>query len=219
MKVSAISYQTNPYFTGNDKKPNKIKSVAGAAVIALAAASPMAQADAQYVPIPYNPIFVYPTYTKTADDINTPKCFVVGDITANPDSDKTLREVFDEIDQNGNGVLTAKEVVATERANWNEENIYPFSSAQAKNTQTRFKALAKVYNQSESNPNTINFNEYKEIMNDYQSSDDYLSVPIYTYPYLYTYPPLYYYPRHYHHRPHIHHAPPPPPPRHHHHHR
>ncbi len=213
MKISAVTYQTNPYFAGNDKKPNKLKTAAGAAAIALATAAPMAESEAQI--IPYTPTFIYETYTTTPNAINTPKCFVVGDITVNPDKNKTLRETFDEIDTNGNGVLSAKEVVNTERANWNEENLTPYTNAQARHTQKRFNDLAEVYNQNKSNPNTINYNEYKAIMKDYNESNDF--VPLYTYPYIYTLPPLYYRP-YYYHRPHIHHVPPPPPPHHHHHH-
>lgn len=212
MRISAIKYQTNPVYTGENRpKHNKLKSLAGATVIAIAASSPIENSEAQI--IPYVPNFNYPTYTTRADAINTPKCFKIGDIALNSDTDKSSREIFNELDINGNGVISSNEVVEIERSNWNEENIYPYTSTNAKNTQKRFKALAEVYNEDNSNPNTINYNEYRKIMSDYEKSNDYNFVPIYPYPYYYTLPPVYHYRPH---RPHIHHTPPPPP-RHHHH--
>lgn len=218
MRISAISYQTNPIFTSKENnKTNKLKNLAGATAIAIAAAAPMSETEAQIIPYPYVPNFIYPTYTTTADAVNTPKCFVVGDITTNSNSDKSLREIFNEIDTNGDGVISAKEVVDTERTNWNEENIYPFTSTQAKNVQKRFSALSKTYNKGNSNPKTINYSEYKEIMSDYEESNDVNFVPIYTYPYYYTLPPIHYHRpyRPHIHRPPVHRTPPPHRPDHH----
>lgn len=208
MRVSAVNYQTKPTYTGNNEnKNNRIKNLAGATAIAVASMAPISESEAQV--FPYVPNFIYETYTTTADAINTPKCFVVGDLSSNPSSNKSLRKVFNEIDTNGDGIITAKEVVDTERGNWNEEHLSSFTSLQAKNVQKRFSALAKVYNNTNSNPKTINFLEYKRIMADYEDSGNYNAVPIYTYPYYYTLPPIYHYRPH---RPHIHMTPPPPPP-------
>lgn len=212
MKISAINYQTNPIFTGeNNHKPNKLKSLAGATIIAIAASAPLEDSDAQI--IPYTPIFNYPTYSTTANSVNTPKCFRIGDISENYEDDKSLPTIFNEIDKDGNGTISVDEVIETERNNWQVENGSSYTTTSAKNVTKRFEALAKVYNDINSNPNTINYDEYKEIMSDCQTSEALKYVPVYPNPYYYTLPPAYYYRPH---RPHIHHAPPPPP-RHHHH--
>lgn len=151
MKISAISYQD---FTG--KKANKMKTAAAAFAIA---ASPLAaqEADAQIYPIaPYH-VKIMPA---------VPSSFVVGNLK-NFDYNKSMKEVFDELDINGNGVISAKEVIRTEANNWNRFNLVPFNSYQAQNTYNNFNTLSALYNEDDSNVETINYNEYKEIVNDY----------------------------------------------------
>lgn len=172
MRVGAISFQTNQKFTGENKKNNTLRNTAGAAAIALATAMPIEKADAQiYYPPPVYPI--YPTYPVYSYNILTqplttiPLCFAHGD-TKN-EASKTFREMFDEIDANGNenGVISSNEVVRTERNNWNRENLKPFTSAQMKQTEKQFKELSKIYNEDNSDPNTMNFREYRSVMKDY----------------------------------------------------
>ncbi len=119
-----------------------------------------------------------------------------------------MREVFNELDTNENGAISANEVVRTERKNWNRYNIYyPFTPAQEQQTSAKFNALSEAYNEEDSNPNTINYNEYKAIMNDYMEAkqvSDFIK--------LFTLPGIMY-PPHHHHR----HDVPPPPPHHRHH--
>lgn len=170
MKISAINYQTNPHFTSERKKSNKLKTAAGAAAIALATAAPASQAEAQfYTP----PVYPYAYYVPTPTITTVPKCFVVGDMR-NQTEDKSMRQVFDEIDDNGNGngVISAKEVVRTERNNWNLNNLTPYTGTQMHNAEKNFNALSKAYNEDDSDPYTLNYNEYKAIMNDYMESSD-----------------------------------------------
>lgn len=205
MRISAISYQTNPHFAG--ERTNKLKTAAGAAAIALATAAPMAEADAQ---IDYfRPIYPYPyyNYVPAPAAATVPDCFVVGDMK-NYNLNKSMRDVFEEIDGNGNenGVISAKEVVKTERKNWNLNKMYPYNTAQMQKTEAEFKVLSELYNEEDSDPNTINYREYKDIMNDYmevKNSNTFMNLmEIFAIPYLY--PPPYYH--HHHHRhPHHHH--------------
>lgn len=209
MRITAISYQTNPHFTGERK--NKLKTAAGAAAIALATAAPMAEADAQIDY--YRPIYPYPyyNYVPAPAAASVPDCFVVGDMK-NYDLNKSMREVYEEIDGNGNenGVISAKEVVRTERKNWNLNNMYPYTTAQMQKTEAEFKVLSELYNEEDSDPNTINYREYKDIMNDYmevKNTNNFINLmEIFAVPYLY--PPPYYH-HHHHHRhtspPHHHH--------------
>lgn len=172
MRISAINYQTPPqYFAGENKTGNKLKNAAGAAAIALAAAVPPAEADAQIYYTP--PVYPYAYYVPTPTITTVPKCFVVGDMR-NQTEDKSMRQVFDEIDDNGNGngVISAKEVVRTERNNWNLNNLTPYTGTQMHNAEKNFNALSKAYNEDDSDPYTLNYNEYKAIMNDYMESSD-----------------------------------------------
>ncbi len=201
MRISAIkSYQTNPNFHGDNSsgKTNRLKNAAAAAAVAIAAAIPADDADAQIL---YPPVYppVYPTITAPPSLNPVPNCFIVGD-NSNVDYNKSMRQVFNEIDANGNenGVISASEVLKTERQNWNRYSIYcPFTQTQALQTQAKFNALAETYNEEDSNPKTINYNEYKAIMKDYMEAKkvaDFIN--------LFTLPGIMY--------------PPPPPPHHHH---
>ena len=214
MKVSAIKYQTNPHNFRGDGTKNKLKNAAGAAAIAIAASAPMAEADAQIYYYPVTP--QYYTYVPTKTVTSVPNCFVVGDITkSDPDeNDKSMRQVFDEIDANGNGngVISAKEVMRTERKNWNETQLYPYTDEQMSEDAAQFTTLSKMYNEDGSDPNTMNYREYKNVMNTYMNNKNVdkfvdlmriLTIPYYTLPPL----PYYYYPRPHYHRPY---GPPPP---------
>lgn len=203
MRISAIkNYQTNLHFAGeNNKKTNKLKNAAGAAAIAIAAAVPAEDADAQIFYPPVTPPAYITVPSPVIDVSPIPDCFIIGD-NGNVDYEKPMRQVFNEIDANGNenGVLSAKEVVKTERKNWNRYNLYnPFKEIQAYKTQAKFNRLSEAYNQKGSNPNTINYSEYKAIMKDYMKSKQ-----ITNFLNLFTLPGIMY-------------PPPPPPPRHHHH--
>ena len=170
MRISAIDYQTNPHFAGEDKKSSKLKTAAGAAAIALATAVPATQAEAQfYTP----PVYPYTYYVPTPTITTVPKCFVLGDMR-NQTEDKSMRQVFDEIDENGNGngVISANEVVKTERRNWNLNNLTPYTGAQMQRAEKNFIALSKAYNEDDSDPYTINYNEYKAIMDNYLESSE-----------------------------------------------
>ncbi len=152
MKIGAISYQD---FTG--KKTNKFKAAAAAMAIA---ASPVAvqEADAQ---------ILYPNPYQTT--INVPDCFVVGNLS-NFDYNKSMKEVFNELDINHNGEISAKEVLRTEAKNWNRFNMIPYNSYQAQKTYNSFNIISSLYNDDNdynSDDETINYKEYKEIMNDY----------------------------------------------------
>lgn len=120
MRISAIkSYQTNPHFNGEgSNKTNRLKNAAGAAAIALASVVPAEEADAQifYPPIyPPTYITVPPLVTPNTLNLNpVPNCFIVGD-NGNVDYNKSMREVFNELDTNENGAISANEVVRTER--------------------------------------------------------------------------------------------------------
>lgn len=215
MKISAIKYQANPqqHFTGENSK-NRLKNAAGAAAIAIAASAPMAEAEAQYF-VPYTPY--YYSYVQKPTVTNVPNCFVVGDITNSNSDDKSMRQVFNEIDRNGNsnGVISAKEVMLTEQKNWNEKSLYPYTDEQMADDAIQFNTISKMYNEEGSDPATMNYREYKSAMTDYMENKNVNTfidlMQILTIPYLYT-PPYYYYPRPHYHRPYG----PPPPPRHHH---
>ncbi len=193
MKISAINYQTKPVFTGENSTKNKLKNAAGAAAIALAAMSPSAQAEAQY-PIYPNTYYTYSTSLKV------PTSFIIGD-TSYPDYDKSRDEIFEELDKNSNGILSEREVVSTEIKNWNLHNPLKATSSMLIQWQRTFRRVARNYNEENSNPHTINYNEFNNIMDDYeeQKANTVVVPPIIPYPYYM--------------------VPPPPPPHHHHHHR
>lgn len=169
MKISAINSQPRIQFQGeNSKKSNGIKTAAGAAMIALATAVPTQDADAQfryYVP----PV----QYYVPAPTMNIPNCFVYGDIN-NEDYEKTMPDVFNEIDSQikENGQISVNEVVRMEENNWNSTHMYPMTRAQKVNTANLVKNLSRQYNNRNSNPNTINYSEYKNIMNSYMQSQN-----------------------------------------------
>lgn len=207
MKVSAINTIPKVQFSGensNSKKANGIKTAAGATMIALATAVPSQEAQAQY----YVPIYPRVQYVVPTPTMNIPNCFVYGDIN-NEDYEKTMPDVFNEIDSqiNQNGQISVNEVVALEEYNWNSTNMYPMTRAQKQNTANLVKNLSRQYNQKGSNPNTINYNEYKNIMNSYMQSKNIANffnlLQIFASPYYhipYPYPPLC--PPHHHHRHH-----------------
>lgn len=168
MRISAIqNYQTNNYFLG--EKKNKLKNAAGAAAIALATAAPINDANAQYYY--YTPPLALNPPTTIYSPANVPDCFIIGDLqTFN--EEKSMKQVFDEIDSNGNsnGTISANEVIRTDKNNKTRYNVYPYNiytQYQSQYTRNLFQTLSQTYNEEDSNPNTINFNEYKAIMEDY----------------------------------------------------
>lgn len=207
MKVSSIGVTTPQHFTG-EKTKKAMRNTAGAAAIALATAMPMEKADAQFVmpPPPFPPITYYQPYiAPTAYDV--PDCFVYGDVTEF-DYDKSLAQTFNDIDSKGkrNGTISVNETIAADRDNWNATHLYPYNAYQMNRTVNNFNLVSNMYNEEGSNPNTINFNEYKKIMQDYMRARNINSffnlLRIITVPRIVCPPP------HYH--------PVPPPPHHHH---
>lgn len=180
MKISAINNYQKINFTG--EKKDRVKNTAAAAMIALASAAPATQADAQI----YYPPRIYP-YTAIQPHIMTsvPRCFVIGDIT-NIEYGKSMKDVFKEIDKDESGTISAKELIRAERKNWNATNLYPYNAYQMKRTEAQFNTISELYNEEESNPETINYNEYKAIMNDYMEAknvNDFLNLMrLFTYP-------------------------------------
>lgn len=202
MKISAINNFSRPAFQGDRSgKKNAVKNAAGAAVIAIAAAVPAQEAKAQYY-IPSAPPIYYYNPTPV---MRVPKCFVYGDIN-NEDYEKSMSDVFSEIDGEirENGQISVNEVVRLEENNWNSTKLTPMSRSQKNSIANLVKSLSRKYNEYGSNPNTINYSEYKEIMSDYMESkniSDFVNLlRIFSYPH-------YYHPHRYHH-------PVPPPPLH-----
>ncbi len=171
MRISAINCQSNPHFAGEKSAKNKLRDAAGAAAIALAAAAPANEADAQYFYPP--PVYPYTYYVPAQTVTTVPNCFVVGDLR-NYDREKSMREVFTEIDANGNenGLISAKEVLRTERNNWNLNNLTPYTTTQMRNTEEKFNAISKMYNEDDSDPYTLNYREYKAVMKDYMETKE-----------------------------------------------
>ena len=192
MRISAIqNYQRNTaYFSG--EKKNKLKNAAGAAVIALATAVPATNADAQYYY--YTPPITFQPPATLHTPASVPDCFIIGDLkTFN--GGKSMEQVFNEIDLNENGTISANEVVRTDRNNKTRYNVYPYNiytQYQSQYTRNQFQDLSETYNEDDSNPNTINYNEYKAIMKDFL---DYRNVTnfmdLFNSPGLYPLPPLY----------------------------
>ena len=208
MRISAIqSYQTNTYFSG--EKKNKLKNTAGAAAIALVTAVPATNADAQYY---YTPPITLPPPATLHTPGSVPDCFIIGDMkTFN--GGKSLKQVFNEIDSNQNGTISANEVVRTDRNNKTRYNVYPYNvytQYQSQYTRNQFQDLSETYNEDDSNPNTINYNEYKAIMEDFLDSRNVTNfMDLFSTPGLYPLPPLYNPfrpdPPHHHHRHRDHH--------------
>ncbi len=203
MRISAIqNYQKNTaYFSG--EKKNKLKNAAGAAAIALATAVPATNADAQYYY--YTPPITFPPTATLKHPGLIPDCFIIGDLkTFN--GGKSMEQIFNEIDLNENGTISANEVVRTERNNKTLYNAYPYNTYtqyQSRHTRNQFQDLSETYNEDDSNPNTINFNEYKAIMEDFLDRPTGIIYPV---------PPLYNpfrpNPPHHHHRHRDHDRPP-----------
>jgi len=169
MKVSAINTTASVHFQGeNSKKCNNIKNTAGAAMIVLAAAVPVQEAKAQYF-TPPPPAFHQ--YYVPSVAMNVPKCFIYGDET-NENYEKTMSDVFNEIDKEieQNGQISVNEVVHLEANNYNSSHTYPMTRGDKIRTANLVKEISKKYNENNSNPNTINYNEYKTIMNDFMKS-------------------------------------------------
>ena len=212
MKISAINTFSRPAFQGeNSGKKNAVRNAAGAAVIAIAAAVPAEEAKSQYYIPPSPPIYYYVPNTV----MRIPNCFVYGDIN-NEDYEKSMRDVFSEVDGElvENGQISVNEVVRLEENNWNSTKLYPMSRSQKNRVANLVKKLSRDYNEYGSNPNTINYSEYKEIMSDYMKSknisDFFDLLRIFSYPYYYNH-------HHYHPvppPPRRHPLPPPPPHRH-----
>lgn len=206
MKVSSIGVTTPQHFAG-EKTKKAVRNTAGAAAIALATAMPMENADAQYFipPPPMPPITYYQPYPATTYSV--PDCFVYGDVR-NFDYDKSLADTFNDIDSkgNGNGAISVNETIAADRDNWNATHLYPYNAYQMNRTVNKFNVVSAMYNEEGSNPNTINFNEYKKIMQDYMQARNVNSffnlLRIITVPRIVCPPPPP--------RPHYHPAPPPP---------
>ena len=194
MRISAINYQTQPVFTGEKSTKQKLKNAAGAAAIALAAMAPAAEAEAQY------PIFPYSTYIQVSHRVKVPSSFKYGD-ARNVQVSKSREDRFAELDKNSNGILSENEVVTTEISNWNAFNPMMATTSMVYQWRNQFRQVSQNYNEDGSNPNTITYNEYEAIMDDYDSQ---FEEPNIVAPLIPMYPYLY--------------PPPPPPPRHHHHH-
>lgn len=194
MRISAINYQTQPVFTGEKSTKQKLKNAAGAAAIALAAMAPAAEAEAQY------PIYPYSTYIQVSHRVKVPSSFKYGD-ARNVQVSKSREDRFAELDKNSNGILSENEVVTTEISNWNAFNPMMATTSMVYQWRNQFRQVSQNYNEDGSNPNTITYNEYEAIMDDYDSQ---FEEPTVVAPLLPMYPYLY--------------PPPPPPPRHHHHH-
>lgn len=196
MRITAIQkYHTNPNFYGDNKKSNKLRNAAGAAAIALATAIPAEEANAQIYYPPINYITVPVTNTPM---YNIPNCFKTGDKDfINPD--KTRREIFQELDINENGTLSTQEVVNIEQNNWNKYMKYiPFSQKQVEYTARQFNILSEKYNKDDSNPNTINYDEYKTIMDDYEEAQrNTIYMPVAVPGVVYPLPPHHHHQRHY----------------------
>lgn len=193
MRVSAIqNYQRNTYFAG--EKKDKLKNAAGAAALAIATAAPMANANAQYY---YTPPLVLPPPTTIQRPGSVPDCFIIGDLKTFNGA-KSMKQVFNEIDANGNenGTISANEVIRTDRNNKIRYNVYPYNvytQYQSQQTRNQFQSLSEAYNEEGSNPNTINYNEYKAIMEDFLDTKEITNfIDLFSTPgIIYPLPPLY----------------------------
>ncbi len=170
MRVSAINFGANTQFQGHQSdKKNTLKNTAGAAAIALVSLAPSGEANAQHYH--YHPIMPHTHYVVPTPVMNVPKCFIYGDVN-NENYEKNMRDVFSEIDSQiePNGQISVNEVVKAEERNWNSTHYYPMSRQQKVMTANLVKHLASTYNDSNSNPRTINYNEYRNIMDTYMTS-------------------------------------------------
>lgn len=171
MRISKIGYNYTRNFSGEHSSSPKrsIKNTVGAAAMALAASLPSTEADAQYyVPIPPQNYYYY---NAVPAQVSVPNCFIYGDVS-NLDTDKTMSDVFSEIDASikENGTISMNEVIAMERSNWNKTHFYPYQNYQMQSAANNFRILSNMFNDEASNPNTINFQEYKKIMNAYMEA-------------------------------------------------
>lgn len=200
MRISPVTYQSNPIFQGENSTKHKLKNAVGAAAIALAAMTPATEAEAQY------PIYPYSTSIMVSNRVKVPSCFKYGD-ARNIQTSKTREERFNEIDKNANGLLSENEVINTEIINWNSFNPMKATISMVYTWQNLFRRVSQNYNQEDSNPRTINYDEFNEIMDEYDSQfvePEVIapSFPVYPYPYIYTPlppPPHHHKPYHHHH--------------------
>ena len=171
MKVSAVNRFSTLNFNGEgSRKTNKVRNAAGAAMIALATTVPADEANAQlYRPLPPPPTYFH--YYVPAPVMNIPGCFIVGDNTVE-NYEKTMQDVFNEVDRaiDENGELSVNEIVSVEANNRMTVGLAPMTRQEKVRKANLVKDLAKKYNQTGSNPNTIDFSEYQKIMNDYMQS-------------------------------------------------
>ena len=142
MKVSAISY--SPAFSA---KKNSLKAGTTAAVILLSV----------------------PVYAQDNPQINLPDCFVYG---VSKTENKSPKKIFAEIDSlsKPDNQITSEEVILATRKLWknthnNKEKMPIVEEYYAEDT---FDRLARNYNKENSDPNTLDFDEYMTIMNDYK---------------------------------------------------
>ena len=208
MRISSISTSAaNPAFNANknSSSKNKIRNAAGAAAIALVSISPSVESEAQ---IPIYP--QYNTVTVAPQKLKVPTCFLVGD-TRNSNTLKSREDIFNEIDANGNGdgLLTENEVVKTDILNWNLNNPMKYNVYQLQQTKERFYNASEMYNEEDSNPMSININEFNEIMDDFDAENPKNMLPalpiIPAYPSYYYIPPYHHYHDRYDHHHHHHH--------------
>lgn len=172
MKVFKIGVNANQSFAG-DKKKHTVRNAVGTAAIAMATALPMEKADAQYYYPPPPPPVVPPIgyYYNYQPAVEVPNCFIYGDIN-NFDYNKSLAETFIEVDSKvkENGVISVNEVIEAERDNWNATHLYPYNAYQRNKTVTNFNILSSMFNEEDSNPKSINYNEYRKIMEAYMEA-------------------------------------------------
>ncbi len=172
MKIGAINYQTRPNwnFTGeNNKKNNHLRNTAGAVVIALAAAMPAKEAEAQiiYPPITIFPEVKIPRLNEEPAKQSTvrpyePTWFLFGDKYSSK-KHKGPEDIFYEIDGNRDGKLSVDEVLSIEKSNWEKEHpTYYFTPVHEYRTARKFYNLAKEFDQ-DGDPSTINFVEHMSI--------------------------------------------------------
>lgn len=155
MQVSKVSF--NPYFTSN-KKASKLKTGAAALIILAVPVSAQTQQD----------VFTQQPQHK---NVAIPECFKYG-VTTN--RNKSTSETFSEIDSMGfkNGFLTKYEVVDAERAYWKNNYRKEMSNVRERYTEDLFDRLSKQYNHENSSTESIDYEEFLDIMQAYKKSKD-----------------------------------------------
>lgn len=153
MQVSKVSL--SPNFTSN-KKASKLKT--GTAALIILAAPVYAQ--------PQQDIF-QPQHKRVA----IPECFKYG---TSKNKRQTPEKTFSEIDSMGykNGFLAKYEVLEAERAYWQNNYKRDISRARERYTEDLFDRLSKQYNHENSSTDTIDYEEFLDIMQAYKKSKD-----------------------------------------------